>query len=530
MHFDENLPETSKISKMPKVWFFLSLPASVVLLILYIAYPNPFPDFRPDQQNDSFIYIHLAKSILAGEGYQTKHWMPGFPILLSIALSQFGLDFLPLKLAMISLSFITIFVAYHLFKHIVNEVAALPLALLLAATATYFDYSHRLMSEIPFTTFSLFALLSFLKATQSTEMGSFRRSVWTVALLLATLAAVLIRGNGLALASAFLVGLLPLRHGLAKKKVFISGLALCFLVGAFAVWSYWCSLVTFDGIDNITYLQEVQAQDIGALWKAGGYSSGVSKIDLLGLIGRIYENSVYYISYQIASIVIPTAQGLASIRLPYVGFTISLLLSMPVFLGLFGLMKRSAATAAYLLCSLALLVVYPTGGAPRMLILSLPLLIVAAYLGITRMCGPRLALGWISTALWISIIHCGIAAEGRLQHPYSYDEFGDFIELVVQDIPSIDISSEPIVAPHAEVIKAFTRRKVISQDDALRLILSSIIPKALFILRSADDSFWQKSLPANISYEILARRGEFTLARIQSTEPHQGHTPSAHGP
>lgn len=509
---DESPRETRP---MPRIRLLGIVPAAVTLVLLYFAYPNAVPDFRPDQEHDSFIYIDLGKSITEGEGYPTKHWMPGFPLLLGTAIKILGLDFLRLKLVMIVASLFSLAVCFFLFRNFVNHNTAMILALLVGATPIYFDYSHRLMSEVPFLTFSLLGLVALVEVARIPQPSLGRLAAWTVILIIMSSAAFLVRGNALALAPAFLIAML--RPALKRPQRLALGLALASLLVTFSLWTVRCSGVTFQGIHNVTYMQEIQAEDIGALWAADGYDSAGGKVDLFGLFDRVRRNVGWYISYRVAAVVAPTAEGLTSLRIAYLGFAIAAVLAIPVAIGTAYLVWRWPDIGVYLLCSLGLIIVYPTGGAPRMLIGSLPLLVLAAYLGIEQLLGSSAGVGWGLTAAWVSIIQCGIAAENLSESPYSYPQFADLVALLANDLPPIKGPAEAISAPHPGAVTALTEgRAVMSKREAFPQVLRGELQEILWIRRETDDSADSRELPPGLISEHLATRGEFVLSRVRS--------------
>ena len=241
---------------------YSSLPDTISIL-------NAVPDVRSDQAHDAFTYIILAKSLLREGGYLSKHWQPGFPVMLAGMLAVVGLDFVRLKLVMVTLGLFTAALSVPFYARLGLSHAAPALALLFAATPIYFDYSHRLMSEIPFLMFSLSALV----ALEVLRKGTTPRSEWVagVALTLtgALSAAVFVRGNGLALVPALAVGWLSTRGDVVRRTRTFIAVALIMTTMVFSGWTLWGSAHKFSGISDVTYSEEVQAADLSQLWKAG---------------------------------------------------------------------------------------------------------------------------------------------------------------------------------------------------------------------------------------------------------------------
>lgn len=384
----------------------------LVLAVIYVAYLNAVPDQKDDQST----YRMLAESLLAGKGYPTKHWLPGFPVMLAAALWLFGPNWLLLKLSMVGLGFLTAFLAYVLYRQWLKESAAALLALLLSATPMYFYFAHRLMSEIPFLAVSLLALLALVKVSAPADSRR-SRFFWAGLLTVSCAAAILIRGNALALAPVLIVEAFRARQAKNKFGVLACGTAFICLFATFLTWSLWKSQHSFEGIDNFSYIEEFQADDFHQFWQAGGYREGVEKVDAAGFGRRVYRNAVWHQTYHAASVFVPFSGKLADIRAPFVGWCLAMLLLIPVFLGINVLRQRSAGLFYYLIFSGVLILTYPTGGSARMLLPSLPLLLMSGYWGLEKMFGTRTALGWGWGILVVNVGLCAAQAEMLSRQP-----------------------------------------------------------------------------------------------------------------
>lgn len=108
---------------------------------------------------------------------------------------------------------------------------------------------------------------------------------------------------------------------------------------------------------------------------------------------------VWYHTYNTADCLFPGTGALREVETPFIGFIIAVMLALPVVLGLLPLFCLSIAGAVYLVCCLLLVLVYPTGGAQRMLIPSVPLLVLAGYLGLRIILSTEAARGWAFAGL-----------------------------------------------------------------------------------------------------------------------------------
>jgi 4-amino-4-deoxy-L-arabinose transferase-like glycosyltransferase len=287
---------------------------TIMAVSAYLAYPNAVPDFRPDQDYDGFMYVHLANDIGNGLGYRTKHWMPGFPYLLSWLIGVFGLDYLKLKLSIVAFGVGTYAATFAYVRCIAVQLAhrhliAWVVTLSVALTPLLFDYSHRLMSEIP----ALCCAMTALWLCEVVRRSESPRMLLTAAVALSALCglAVLMRGNGLALVPALLVS--AAYDWRARRRAAIACVVAATLtMGLFVGWSARNANQTYVGIHNITYLQEIQARNVGALWRAGGFNEGVERVTPGELARRVYQNGMWYHLYGIADGVVPGIRSLVA--------------------------------------------------------------------------------------------------------------------------------------------------------------------------------------------------------------------------
>jgi hypothetical protein len=479
----------------------------LALFVLALTYLNAVPDCREDQQNDSFAYMALARGLSEGEGFQSKHWMPGFPILLSLLIGPSEANWVVLKLAMLSIALLGVILSLPLFRVVASPFAAPPLALVLASTPLFFDYAHRVMSEIPALTSTMAALIAMIKV-KSVE-GARGRLLWGVIMAAAGVSAVLIRGNALALAPAFFVAIMNARGPSATQIRWILAHALAWLLLAYGVWSVRCESRQYVGIHNVTYVQEVQASDIGALWEASGeFGDGVERIDAAGLVRRIYENLAWYQLYRLAGVLVPSADRLAEVEYPGIGFGIAAILVVPMVIGFVRLSARSPELAAFLLVSMLLIIVYPTGGAARMLLPFLPILLLAGYLGIEWVLGTPRAEGWLIVLLASNLSLCAVAADAQHRQPYSRENFADFVGLVTDELPELRRQGEDVGAYLGTEFYAIRGTRSLSIDTIHEALEGGRIDSALFV---HDGSY---TPPGGIEATLMASSGKVELIRI----------------
>ena len=494
----------------PRTLVWVALSAATI--VCYVVFLNAVPDFYPEQQNDPFTYISLAKSMAAGHGYPTKHWFPGFPALLALLLPIFGLNFVWLKLSMVATAGLLVVACYWYFRNLVSTAEARHLALLVAVVPSIFEYSHKLMAEIPCLAFAMLALAALETLRNTSDRARAMR--WAIVLVAACAASVFIRGNSLALVPALVVALVaegrsPLyRRGCAA--------ALVVALAVFGAWSLRNRSVEFSGIDNVTYTQEVQALNIGAVWRTGGFVDPAQKASVADLVRRVYENVAWYQAYNVVNALFPGAGSLREIRMSGVGLGLALLLASPIVIGFWAFFRASPSGATYLLGSLAMILVYPTGGAPRMLVSSIPLLVLAGYFGIRAIGGLEFAKGWVLTAACVGLFSCAVAGQRQQDHPYTFDGFASFLALLDEAGQRHEQPGVALVSEYPQVVGALSTFR---PDDLRRAVADLRTGKAnTFLLVDAGAAESSATiLPGELSRSLLSGYGDFRLWQVEVT-------------
>src|SRR5258705_13025312 len=147
---------------------------------------NPVSDYRVDQAGDAIAYLFLTRSLAETATYPSVHWSPGLPMLFAPLVRLAGEDMTLIKLGMVALALGTAVAVFAWATPIVGRFAAALVALSVASSPVFFDYSHRFLSEIPFT---LFVLLFFVFLQRSSFVRG-RASILEYAVLLAVAAMV----------------------------------------------------------------------------------------------------------------------------------------------------------------------------------------------------------------------------------------------------------------------------------------------------------------------------------------------------
>ncbi len=142
----------------------------LILLIIFLIFIILLYDPKLFLGGDNAHYIILAKSILQGSGYKdlfepslTSHtqYPPGFPAILIPGLILFGNNFSLLKFIIIALALGSFTILYLMLKQKTeNRNWFFPLVILVFSPIML-EYSHWILSEIPYLFFSLLAIYLF---------------------------------------------------------------------------------------------------------------------------------------------------------------------------------------------------------------------------------------------------------------------------------------------------------------------------------------------------------------------------------
>jgi len=271
--------------RLPR-WVLITL---VIATALYVAGLNSHWRF----QRDSAVYMDLARSMLEGRGYVYNYqphtmYTPGFPAMLALPGAVFGMpetlsdSFLAFNLLVTVLGLGSIALFYLLLREL-----ALPRPVMIAAflffvfSRTLYYYSAHLMTDVPFTFFTLAALCLGLRTVRQTGARSWAACAGaSVMILLASS----IRAVGPLLALAVSAGLWW-RHGALKqwktnagKTVLLWAILAAFLL-TYSVWTH--SLVAESGggrhyFRGATHGQRVVKLAVGTVRKLPGHMKGLS--------------------------------------------------------------------------------------------------------------------------------------------------------------------------------------------------------------------------------------------------------------
>lgn len=187
-----------------------------ILLIVVIGAGVCFTHFdkKLSLNGDNAGYIILGKSILQGKyakinfpGEIKPHtkWPPGLPLIVAfselISKSNYNLT----KFLIVLLAICCAILFYEICKHFFSNLQSFLLSLFLIINANIVDYSHQIMTEVPFMFFTLLGFYFFLKRN---EKLNFWRDKYLILSLISFSLSCYFRTAGIAVLASVLVYLL----------------------------------------------------------------------------------------------------------------------------------------------------------------------------------------------------------------------------------------------------------------------------------------------------------------------------------
>ncbi len=208
----------------------------IFLCVLAIITVNPSGDFP---LNDDWSYGKAVKHLVEDGVYSPTGWSTSS--LFSQALwgamfcIPFGFSFTALRFSTLSLSLLCVLATYLILKQLkLPRYISLIAALIVAANPIYFALSNSFMPDVPFTAFSVLAILFLLKSIQSESDWSLIAGIFMVCI------SVLCRQTGLFIPLAFAPVYL-IRNRLSPRTIIRAGLPLIAGIGSLLIFEKWLS-------------------------------------------------------------------------------------------------------------------------------------------------------------------------------------------------------------------------------------------------------------------------------------------------
>ena len=253
-------------------------------------------DPTPHTGGDNAGYITLARSLLERGAYlelwdpaeplHTKY-PPVFPLILAAAMALGVAPWVGLKLIVIAFSALGVAFSFHLIRARGRPALALGVASLLALSPGILLQNHWILSDVPFWGLTVLALWA-LETTR--RRGFSARAAIAVA---AVVLAYFTRSAGIPVLLAALVWMVWRRRRL--QLAVMSGVALPLAL----LW--WLRARSAGGVDYA-----------GELWMRNPYEPAAGTIGVLGLLPRIGENFVAYVTTHLPTLLVgqPSTPGL----------------------------------------------------------------------------------------------------------------------------------------------------------------------------------------------------------------------------
>jgi len=329
-----------------KPWFLPTLGLCGLLMGILLF------DANLSLSGDNAQFINLGRSLADGHGLSetlgdepvphTKYPF-GFPILLAVVDILFPSSLIALKYFVVLLYAISIPLTYLLIRQFAELPLALGVSLLCLLSPPLLEYSHQVMSEIPFTPVALLALLLLHRAHKSNTHSALAAAIITI------MAAYYIRSAGIILVGTGVIFFAL--HQKWKEAGIIAGGSLLLALP----WQLRNSAL--GGNDYVNQLFSVNP-----------YDKDQGLLTFSTLIERILANLYKYGIDEIPRVFVPTFMPDANwfIGLVFSGFTLYALIT--------GLLRRQLL-AVYLACYLGLYILWPqVWSSMRFLIPAIPIL------------------------------------------------------------------------------------------------------------------------------------------------------------
>jgi 4-amino-4-deoxy-L-arabinose transferase-like glycosyltransferase len=359
---------------MSKQWTY----GTGIVLLCLALYHTITLDGEGVALSDSATYVILAEAIANGRGYTELSSTgepayvlapPFFPLLLSSLVYSFGRNFLLMHAMVLLFAFAALTLIYFFVRERAGGKKALLVTSVVGISPTFFLFSHKVMSDVPYLCLSLLAL-RFLS-----HYGKEVR--WVTASGAAALVFIALAYFTRSLGFALLVAapLCLVLHKPAPKldyKLLAAGLfvALCTLPAL--GWVARNAAVAQRGT-TISYATLFQAKsEFDA--DAGALSS------LVDLLPRLHHN-LYAYGHGTAALLFPSL-------LPTGHNLLVVAVAVPLFVGFFAALWRGrAAVEIYVACYALVLLLYPTAVVPRYLLALLPFLLLYFISGVETLIG-----------------------------------------------------------------------------------------------------------------------------------------------
>jgi 4-amino-4-deoxy-L-arabinose transferase-like glycosyltransferase len=327
-------------------------------------------DRWPSTLGDNAEFAILGISLASGRGFRyvnhpeerpATKYPPGFPLMVAGWISIFGNTILSMKTLVLVCYLAAMAVTYLVARKLLDGTLSLLAVFLAVSSYTVLSYSHQILSDIPYTLFSLLALLLLLGEgrTRTSMLVAISISLW----------AYLVRTVGVSLVFAVFVLLLH-RH---RRREAIA-LAASF-VAVSVLWA----------VRNYTMTGEGNRY-LGVLLSADPYAPDKGSISLGGLLGRGWTNLSSYVGSLLPADLFPSLVFGSGTRGTALGGLISVMITAVACFGGYVLRKRALVVNVYVLGYFAVYLAWPEiWKSERFMVPIAPIVGIYFFAGINRL-------------------------------------------------------------------------------------------------------------------------------------------------
>ncbi|MBN1591769.1 MAG: glycosyltransferase family 39 protein [Candidatus Coatesbacteria bacterium] len=362
----DSVPLTARIKSR------IRLPLMILVggMILYSAVILSVvrPSFPTDV--DSARYLMLCRNIISGDGYMDdyKPWPvphmkfpPVLPCLLAVTEWFFPGNIVSLKLTVALLGLASLIVAFLLFRYILGELLASIAVVTLAIQFSFLLRAQRIMSDVPYTLFSMLALLLVF-----TRFREERPGIWfDIGVGLAVAVSILTRSIGIALPPA-IVGAALLKPGIHRKGRLITIVLVASIISG----------VGWEVHNTLAADKFVPVYPTLLVYKDSN-SAGAGLANASDILKRVEQNFEFHYEH-LLRVALPNVS-----QIPYLLSVFSLL---AVFGWLVRLIRKRSVLEFYLLIYMLVLLVWPWA-VERFLTPVVPLFLLYFIDGLRRLTG-----------------------------------------------------------------------------------------------------------------------------------------------
>ena len=349
------------------------------LVLVYAVFAALAFDPKPFVGGDNAVYVALSRALASGRGL-AELWTPqarphtqypfGFPLLLA-PLSLLHASYPWYKLVPLLCGAASLLLAAALLKKPGAQLMPAMTLLLLAVNPALIEYSHWVLSELPFLACTLLVFLSLKKWQEGNKAG------WFALAIAAAVFANYIRSTGIALFAGIFIYLLAARK-YRWAAIFIGG---CILLTI--PWSLRNSHYGMTG----GYLDQLLMRD--------PYQPELGRIGLSELLARLWQNLDLYGTRIVPRLLFPAIDqwGLGGAE-----WLFTILVSLPLLAGLVWRLARAPRSWDwYVACYLGMALLWPVAWTDvRFILPLLPFLLLyllQAYCAVVGRILPRIRAG-----------------------------------------------------------------------------------------------------------------------------------------